>query len=123
MSYTPHTWVDDETITYQKLNAMEQGISEASSGGSGDVVLFYFPDSTVGWQTTGNFDVALSKVQNGVPFLASMLTYNTFSGGFAARPDYYMAVVYDENYPNQIDLQITGGVGIIWNANGLTYYD
>lgn len=31
MSYTPHTWVEEETITHQKLNAMEQGIAGSGS--------------------------------------------------------------------------------------------
>lgn len=124
MSYEKHTWVTNEAITASKMNNIETGIEEASqSGGGGDVVLFYYPNSTVGWQTTGDFNAALGKVQNGVPFLAGMMTYDTFSGGYTTHLDYYMAIVYDENFPNQIDLQITGGVGIIWTANGLEYYD
>lgn len=33
MAYNQHTWVDGELITDDKLNNMEQGIADASSGG------------------------------------------------------------------------------------------
>lgn len=39
MSYTPHTWVDQETITAAKLNNIEEGIDEASQSGSGGLLV------------------------------------------------------------------------------------
>lgn len=33
MSYTPTTWANGDTITAQKMNNIEQGIVDASSGG------------------------------------------------------------------------------------------
>lgn len=40
MSYTKHTWTDNETITAAKLNNIEDGIEEAAqSGGGGNAIL------------------------------------------------------------------------------------
>lgn len=39
MSYSPHTWVNNETITYQKLNNIEEGIQEAALGGGENAVV------------------------------------------------------------------------------------
>jgi hypothetical protein len=38
MSYTKHTWADGELVTAAKMNNIENGIEEASSGGGGGVV-------------------------------------------------------------------------------------
>ena len=35
MSYTPHTWVNNETITASKLNNIEDGVQEAAQSGGG----------------------------------------------------------------------------------------
>ncbi len=35
MSYAPTTWANGDTITAQKMNNIEQGIVDASSGGGG----------------------------------------------------------------------------------------
>lgn len=36
MSYTPHEWIDGETITAAKMNNIEEGIDEAAQSGGGD---------------------------------------------------------------------------------------
>ena len=38
MSYTRHTWVDNETISKDKLNNIEDGIQEAAQGSGGIIV-------------------------------------------------------------------------------------
>lgn len=38
MSYTKHTWIDGELVTAAKMNNIENGIEEASSGGGPLVV-------------------------------------------------------------------------------------
>lgn len=40
MSYTKHTWVDDETITAAKMNNIEDGVTSAS--GSNPLITFNF---------------------------------------------------------------------------------
>lgn len=46
MSYTPHTWVDNETITAAKLNNIEDGVQEAAqSGGGGGTACIRFSAS------------------------------------------------------------------------------
>lgn len=39
MSYTKHTWANGDVITATKLNEMESGIDEASSGGGSSELL------------------------------------------------------------------------------------
>ena len=41
MSYTPHTWVDNETITAAKLNNIEDGVQEAAQSGGGALIVNY----------------------------------------------------------------------------------
>lgn len=49
MSYTPHTWVDNETITAAKLNNIEDGVQEAAqSGGGGALIVNSSYSSAVG---------------------------------------------------------------------------
>ena len=43
MSYSPHTWVNNETITYQKLNNIEEGVQESISAVQGMVGLMVAP--------------------------------------------------------------------------------
>ena len=43
MSYSPHTWVNNETITYQKLNNIEEGIQNAVSSVQGMAGLLLVP--------------------------------------------------------------------------------
>ena len=126
MSYTQHEWTTGETITAAKLNNIEEGIEEAAQSGGGVIplVAVYFPNSTIGWQSIGlDFETALSMVQDGIPFIAYQLAYNQTAGAFVSYVMNQMVVYYDEENPNQIDLQITGGVGLIWTASGLSYYD
>lgn len=51
MSYTPHTWQTGETVTAEKLNALEQGVANAGGGGGG-VLKATFSNNTldVTWQ-------------------------------------------------------------------------
>lgn len=45
MSYTRHTWIDDESVTYEKLNNIEDGVEEASSSGGYDAVITIYHDN------------------------------------------------------------------------------
>ena len=126
MSYTRHTWVDDESVTYEKLNNIEDGIEEAaqSGGGGGADAIIWFPNSTEGHQVFGDFNAALAKVQQGIPLVAFVFSYTTSSGTFTAYPDARgLGTYYDSSAPDQIDLLISGGVGYRWTANGVTYFD
>ena len=119
MSYEKTTWANGDVITATKLNKMEEGIA-----GMCPVVFIYFPDSSAGCQAVGlDFATALSMVQEGKPFLAFSVDYNSSSGWFSAGRSQTLGVYYEETYPDQIDLQITGGVGYTWTADGISYYD
>lgn len=122
MAYTPTTWATGDTITATKMNKIENGIANAGVGGT-EVVIIYMPNSTIGYQAEGNFASCLAKVQNGEPILAFMGNYNSYSGGFSCSLSQTLGCSYDSNYPNRINLQITGGVGYFWTENGVEYYD
>ena len=44
MSYEPHTWVNGETITAEKMNNLEEGVS--SGGGGGGAMIVQYNHST-----------------------------------------------------------------------------
>lgn len=122
MSYTPTTWTTGDTITATKLNKIEQGV--ANAGGICPIVGIYCPNSSVGYQAVGlDFETALSMAQEGIPFIAYTMTYDSSAGWFLSCVSQPLAVYYTENYPNRIDLQITGGIGYYWTANGIEYHD
>ena len=122
MSYTPTTWTTGDTITASAMNKIENGIANAGGGGT-EVVIIYMPNSTIGYQAEGDFASCLAKVQNGEPIFAFIGDYSSYSGGFVCYMGQTLACSYDSNYPNRIDLQITGGVGYFWTENGVEYYD
>lgn len=124
MSYTRHTWVVDESVTYDKLNNIEDGVEAAQSGGGGGVdAIIWFPNSTEGYQVSGDFSAALAKVQQGIPLVAFKFDYTSSAGYFQAFMGQGLATYYDTSAPNQIDLLITAGIGYRWTANGVTYFD
>lgn len=118
MSYTPTTWVTGDTITATKLNNMEQGIANA-----GNVALFYFPNSTVGWQVAGiDFATAFDKLTNGelfIAFVCSSIATNHYGGweivpfvGWSNSPDKIWVYFSSATYPY-----------LEWTSNGIEYYD
>lgn len=46
MSYTPHTWQTGETVTAEKLNALEQGVASGGGGGGGFMLITVTYDET-----------------------------------------------------------------------------
>ena len=121
MSYTPHTWVDNETITASKLNALEQGVSNVVGGV--DAVI-WFPDSTQGWQVEGDFASALEKVQDGKPIICISYESTIVSGTFMRMISAYLRdFSYDsEEAQNQIIIYETSYSGWIWTSNGVEYF-
>ncbi len=122
MAYTPTTWTTGDTITASAMNKIENGIANAGGGGT-EVVIIYMPNSTIGYQAEGDFDACLAKVQNGEPILAYVGSYASYSGGMTCYMNSLLGCAYDSNYPNRIDLPISGGFGFYWTANGVEYYD
>lgn len=126
MSYSPHTWVDNETITAAKLNNLEDGVQEAAQSCGGLVIdaIAYFPNTTIGWQVEGNFASALAKMQEGKPIIAfyfdvSILTSGeTYFGGMTS----FSSERYDSSVSNIIDLAFNSYSGLVWTENGVEYY-
>ena len=69
MSYTPHTWVNNETITAAKLNNIEEGITEAAQSGGG-----------IGYDAV----IRLTHANNSNEDSANNLTPSIVSGTFAS---------------------------------------
>ena len=71
MSYEPHIWVDDETITAAKLNAMEQGIAQGGGGGyDAEIYVYHSNNSSASYEVTiqgGTFSSLYAMCQNAVP--------------------------------------------------------
>ena len=73
MSYTKHTWTDGELVTAAKLNNIENGIEEASSGGGsggGVLVVGVTIDGNTAtldktWQQIADADFAVLKGEVG----------------------------------------------------------
>lgn len=62
MSYTPHTWVDNETITAAKLNNIEDGVQEAAqSGGGGEIFVTMRFSGFVGSHSAGFVSYAVDN--------------------------------------------------------------
>ena len=72
MSYSPTTWQDGDTIDATKLNKIEQGIAEASSGGGGGASILVVQAGT-GLQLQETFSTIKDAVSSGVPVF---LSYN-----------------------------------------------
>lgn len=98
MSYTAHTWVSDETITYQKLNNIEEGIQEAAqSGGGYDLVIDYDVNTTVASILSGDILDCEDKMDaggivNGVAIIHSNFSF-TPSGVNTNKNSLYLPLV------------------------------
>lgn len=75
MSYSPTVWNDGDTIDATKLNKIEQGIAEASSGGGGGASILVVQVGT-GLQLQQTFSTIKDAVSNGVPVFLSY-SYNS----------------------------------------------
>lgn len=77
MSYTPTEWKSGDVITSEKLNNLEQGVADASSGGGGGVLIVNDVSGTLDktWKeiydaTTGGKLCLISVTNNGFDILA-----------------------------------------------------
>jgi hypothetical protein len=71
MSYTKHTWADGELVTAAKMNNIENGIEEASSGGGVLVVT----------DTDGTLDKTWTEIRNALFIGGAIITYSGSRGG------------------------------------------
>lgn len=62
MSYTPTTWANGDTITAEKMNNIEQGIVDASGGGSGSVVNVPITVESSGGATTFTLGLTWAEI-------------------------------------------------------------
>lgn len=73
LSYTRHTWVDDESITYQKLNNIEDGVEEAAESGGGydaEISIYHSDNSSDDYELTilsGSYNDLKEKLYNNEP--------------------------------------------------------
>lgn len=67
MSYTAHTWVNNETITAAKLNNIEEGIQEAAqSGGGGGGGLTIVPVTYDSSETSFVLSMTAQQIKSGM---------------------------------------------------------
>lgn len=122
MSYTPTNWNTGDTITASALNKIENGIANAGGGGIDAVV--WFPNSTVGWQISGDFAAALQKAQNGIPLAIIVAPeYNAYSYGFYVPYVNMCGCAWYDSDPNRIVIHFSSVNGLYWTANGVTYWE
>lgn len=120
MSYTPTVWETGDVVSAEKLNNIEQGIAEMPVGVD---ALIWFLNSSAGYQIYGDFERALAKVTQGIPLVAYACYWVSSGTYFSASPNTPLSTYYSLDYPNQIDLMITGGIGYRWTATGVEYFD
>lgn len=98
MSYTRHTWIEDESVTYEKLNNIEEGIQEAAqSGGGYDLVLDYDIFTTTCSILSGDIldcedKMDAGEIVNGVAIIHSNFSY-TPSGRNTNKNSFYLPLV------------------------------
>lgn len=64
MSYTPHTWENDELITAAKMNNIEEGIAE---GGSGALICNAYNDGVHGYVLDKTVQEIYNAINSGTP--------------------------------------------------------
>ena len=103
MSYSPHTWVDNETITAAKLNNLEDGVQEAAQSGGGydaEFTIYHSNNSSdpyVITRVSGDFATLKAMCDSGdCPFFRVRVN-DRFSGVFGAT-DVVTVYGWDNNY-------------------------
>ena len=104
------------------LEIAESGVLSVDDENETQIAVAYMPNSDIGWQILGNFEKCLDAIKNNKPFVALIADVGA-SGTYAYNIGGYLQTIYDSTNPNEINLIITGGVGFIWTANGVEYYD
>ena len=91
MSYTPHTWVNNETITAAKLNNIEDGVQEAAQSGGGG----YDAEFTIYHSNNSSDPYVLTRV----------------SGDFAT-----LKAMYDNGSAPIFLVRVNDNMGYTWGA-------
>lgn len=120
MSYTPHTWVNDETITAAKLNNIEEGVQEAAQSGGGGLTFITWTYNS--GTTSIVLDMTIQQISDG------MLAGNVYAvyfpdsivGGWSITNGMYMVVsIIDETgWGNGVSVNCGD-----WYFGGSTYSD
>lgn len=137
MSYTPHTWTTNETITAAKLNNIEDGVQEAAQSGGGALIV------NSSWSDDVSNDVLDKTVQeiydallSGTPVYIKFqygVLDTDFSGTLYLAP---VVKIYNYDYTNVIRvvaakptmavvqniLNVAVPGCLIYGANGLNDY-
>ena len=104
------------------LEIAESGVLSVDDENEAQIAVAYMPNSDIGWQILGDFEKCLDAIKNNKPFIAFIAGVNP-SGTYAYYNSGDLQTIYDSTKPNEINLMITGGVGLIWTVNGVEYYD
>ena len=126
MSYTQHTWTDDETISAAKLNNIEDGVADA---GGEDFVIHYDWGTGTYSAAKGTFAEIKTKLQDGECVSGRYESYYTSGSWVNTKTSSVIDVGYNGSgdYLVVDILQIDGGGGetisLIWNSSGIAFND
>ena len=95
MSYTPHTWVDNETITAAKLNNIEDGVQEAAQSGGGydaEIKIYHSNNSADDYELTilsGSYASLRALLSNNVAPVVLVRVYDAMNYYVGATTNVY----------------------------------
>lgn len=120
MSYTPHTWVDNETITAAKLNNIEEGVQEAAqSGGGGKYDAYDFIISQVDTGTPvlekGTWQGIYDALQN-MEHVVGLYLYNETPGQWYDTVSLFIPLTMVMYYSSADEIL---GEGLYYHATGM----
>ena len=129
MSYTPHTWTDGETITAAKMNAIEEGIEGAASGGGGDGydAIIYYDNACIPYPVvTATFADIKGKMEDGD--CPRILYESYYSSGANNITCVCVLLNYVNWYGSRGWLHLEGAgpeatIMLGWNENDEVFYD
>ena len=102
MSYIPHTWVDNETITAAKLNNIEDGIQEGGGGGGALIVNSSWSDAASNYVLDKTLQEIYDALLSGTPVYIKYqygLLDQAYSGTLYLAP---VVKIYNYDYTNVI---------------------
>ena len=118
MSYTPHTWVDNETITASKLNNIEEGIAEAAQSGGGGVAWIRINSAGYGGshQTGAVYyarETATNEYELCYPFIENYFSFREAPVVLALpipEEDSGLSILYLADVGSGVDITVSGDI-------------
>lgn len=104
----------------QKILEKVQSIAESGGGGNGFDVIVQYNFNTNEYESYGDFEKALAKIQDKKPVTALYQSCYYSSEYFSESNQKILNVDYDEYTPNKIKLIHSSESMLAWDANGVS---